>query len=56
MRGPKATGVNNDGHREVLGVRVSTEARHLARNEFFADLVAEALTGVRSSPATPIWA
>ncbi|WP_210399372.1 transposase, partial [Rothia sp. HMSC061C12] len=35
-----ATGVNNDGHREVLGVRVSTSETGPAWNEFFADLVA----------------
>ena len=33
-----ATGVNNDGHREVLGVRVSTSETGPAWNEFFADL------------------
>ena len=42
-----ATGVNNDGHREVLGVRVSTSETGPAWNEFFADLVARGLTGVR---------
>ena len=42
-----ATGVNNDGHREVLGVRVSTSETAPAWNEFFADLVARGLTGVR---------
>ena len=42
-----ATGVNNDGHREVLGVRVSTSETGPAWNEFFADLVARDLTGVR---------
>lgn len=35
-----ATGVNNDGHREVLGLRVATSETGSARNEFFADLVA----------------
>ena len=42
-----ATGVNNDGHREVLGVRVSTSETGPAWNEFFADLVARGLTGMR---------
>ena len=42
-----ATGVNNDGHREVLGVRTSTSETAPARKEFFADLVARGLTGVR---------
>ena len=42
-----ATGVNNDGHREVLGVHVSTSETGPAWNEFFADLVARGLTGVR---------
>lgn len=42
-----ATGLNNDGHREVLGVRVATSQTAPARNQFFADLVARGLTGVR---------
>lgn len=42
-----ATGVNNDGHREVLGMRVATTETGPAWNEFFADLVARGLTGVR---------
>ena len=42
-----ATGVNNDGHREVLGVRTSTSETGPAWNEFFADLVARGLSGVR---------
>lgn len=42
-----ATGLNNDGHREVLGVRVSTSQTAPAWKEFFADLVARGLTGVR---------
>ncbi|MFD1891581.1 IS256 family transposase, partial [Luteococcus peritonei] len=42
-----ATGVNNDGHREVLGLRVATSETGPAWNEFFADLVARGLTGVR---------
>jgi putative transposase len=42
-----ATGVNGDGHREVLGLRVATAETGVAWNEFFADLVARGLTGVR---------
>jgi transposase-like protein len=42
-----ATGVNGDGHREVLGLRVATSETGAAWNEFFADLVARGLSGVR---------
>jgi putative transposase len=42
-----ATGVNGDGHREILGMRVATSATGAARNEFFAGLVACGLSGVR---------
>jgi putative transposase len=42
-----ATGVNGDGHREVLGLRVATSETGAAWNEFFADLVARGLAGVR---------
>ncbi len=42
-----ATAVNNDGHREVLGMRVATAETGAAWNEFFADLVARGLSGVR---------
>ncbi len=41
-----ATGVNGDGHREVLGLRVATSETGAAWNEFFADLVARGLAGV----------
>ena len=41
------TGVNGDGHREVLGLRVATSETGAAWNEFFADLVARGLCGVR---------
>ncbi len=41
-----ATGVNADGHREVLGVKVATSETRQAWNVFFADLVARGLTGV----------
>jgi putative transposase len=39
-----ATGVNGDGHREVLGVKVATSETKKAWNVFFADLVARGLT------------
>jgi putative transposase len=42
-----ATGVNGDGHREVLGLRVATSETGAAWNTFFADLVAHGLAGVR---------
>ena len=42
-----AVGVNGDGHREVLGMRVATSETGAAWNTFFADLVARGLTGVR---------
>src|SRR4051812_38755534 len=42
-----ATGVNGDGHREVLGMRVATSETGAAWNEFLADLVARGLAGVR---------
>ena len=38
-----ATGVNADGRREVLGLRVATTESGAAWNEFFADLVAVAV-------------
>jgi putative transposase len=42
-----ATGVNADGHREVLGVKVATSETREAWNVFFADLVARGLAGVQ---------
>jgi putative transposase len=48
-----ATGVNGDGHREVLGMRVATSETGPAWNEFFADLVARGLAGSGWSPPTP---
>jgi putative transposase len=42
-----ATGVNGDGHREILGLRLATAETKEAWNAFFADLVARGLTGVR---------
>lgn len=42
-----ATGVNADGRREVLGLRVATSETGPAWNTFFADLVARGLGGVR---------
>ena len=41
-----ATGVNADGRREVLGVKVATSQTKEAWNVFFADLVARGLSGV----------
>jgi putative transposase len=40
-----ATGVNADGHREILGIKVATSETAAAWNAFFADLVARGLTG-----------
>jgi transposase-like protein len=42
-----ATGVNGDGHREVLGCKVTTSETREAWTGFFADLVARGLAGVR---------
>ena len=42
-----ATGVNADGRREVLGLRVATSQTGAAWTSFFADLVARGLSGVR---------
>ena len=42
-----ATGVNADGHREVLGRRVATTESSAAWNGLLADLVARGLGGVR---------
>ncbi len=43
---PVVTGVNADGHREVLGLRVATSETKTAWNALFADLVARGLDGV----------
>lgn len=42
-----ATGVNADGRREVLGLRVATSETGPAWNTFLADLVARGLSGVK---------
>ena len=42
-----ATGVNGDGRREVLGMRVATSETGAAWSSFVADLVARGLGGVR---------
>mgnify|MGYP001006043476 CR=1 FL=1 len=42
-----ATEVNSDGHREVLGMQVATGERAAAWKQFFTDLVARGLKGVR---------
>src|SRR3954464_4867487 len=39
-----ATGVNADGHREILGLKVATSETGAAWNAFFADLVARGLS------------
>ena len=42
-----ATGVNGDGHREILGLQVTTSEDGAGWLGFFRDLVARGLTGVR---------
>src|SRR4051794_10969794 len=42
-----ATGVNADGHREVLGLQVASGEDHAGWLTFFRDLVARGLSGVR---------
>ena len=42
-----ATGVNGDGHREILGLQVSSAEDGAGWLAFFRDLVARGLTGVR---------
>jgi transposase-like protein len=42
-----ATGVNNDGHREILGLHVTTAEDGAGWLAFFRDLVARGLTGVK---------
>src|SRR3954465_5423183 len=42
-----ATGVNADGHREILGLKVATSETGAAWNAFFPALVARGLHGVR---------
>jgi len=42
-----ATGVNADGHREILGVQVTTSEDGAGWLSFFRDLVARGLSGVR---------
>jgi transposase-like protein len=41
-----ATGVNKDGHREVLGLKVATSETRTAWDMFFKDLTARGLSGV----------
>jgi transposase-like protein len=41
-----ATGVNADGHREILGLQVATGETHAGWLGFFRDLVARGLSGV----------
>jgi len=42
-----ATGVNADGHREILGIQVTTSEDGAGWLAFFRDLVARGLTGVK---------
>lgn len=42
-----ATGVNADGHREILGLQVTTSEDGAGWLGFFRDLVARGLAGVR---------
>ena len=42
-----ATGINADGHREILGVQVTTSEDGAGWLGFFRDLVARGLSGVR---------
>ncbi|MBO0847814.1 MAG: IS256 family transposase [Nocardioides sp.] len=42
-----ATGVNNDGHREILGVQVTTSEDGAGWLAFWRDLTARGLTGVK---------
>jgi putative transposase len=42
-----ATGVNNDGHREILGLHVTTAEDGAGWLAFFRDLVARGLSGVK---------
>ena len=42
-----ATGVNADGHREILGIQVATTESGAGWLSFFRDLVARGLTGVK---------
>lgn len=42
-----ATGVNNDGHREILGVQVTTSEDGAGWLAFFRDLTARGLAGVK---------
>jgi putative transposase len=42
-----ATGVNRDGHREVLGLNITSAEDGAGWLTFFRDLVARGLTGVR---------
>ncbi len=42
-----ATGVNADGHREILGIQVSTSEDGAGWLAFFRDLTARSLSGVK---------
>ncbi len=47
VHAPLATGVNGDGHREILGVQVSSAEDGAGWLSFFRDITARGLTGVR---------
>src|SRR3954466_1143412 len=47
VHAPVATGVNADGHREILGLQVTSAEDGAGWLRFFRDLVARGLTGVR---------
>ncbi len=42
-----ATGVNGDGHREILGLQVTSAEDGAGRLGFFRDLTARGLAGVK---------
>src|SRR4051794_2396714 len=46
-----ATGVNGDGHREILGLHVTSAENGAGWLAFFRDLTARSLTGVRFVPS-----
>ena len=48
-----AAGVNADGHREILGLQVTSAEDGAGWLAFFRDLTARGLAGVRWSPPTP---
>ena len=51
-----ATGVNNDGYRELLGMHVATAESVASWTGFFRDLKTRGLGRCIWSPVTPTWA